>query len=207
MKQLITDALQFIGIQNYSDFDLKQDYFNNPSTVKHDARHLYRTMIATALIAQRFNEPRNGLLAFCGAFIHDLAQRTDGAGPHHGPQAAKYKWHMFDTLWDKYCLTADERSNVRAAVSHHSGGGNSGFLDNKLVNMILHDADALDRCRFYSPRARLNWNYLSLPGLKCTDNHPSQMLMDLICETESIYNATKRLPSFMPFGDFLENIR
>ena len=205
VRETVVDALQYIGIQELSDFDLKPDYFDVPDRGIHDARHLYRVMIAAALIAHKLNEPRLGLLAFCGAFIHDLARRHDGEDTQHGPRAAKTKWDMFNALWDKYALTDEERSNVRAAVSRHSGGGNAGYHDNTLVNQILHDADALDRCRFHR-HGRLDWSYLALPELKCLDDHPSQMLRTLIGETEAICGTTRFLPTYLPFKDFLENI-
>ena len=205
VRETVVDALQYIGIQELSDFDMKPEYFDVPDRGIHDARHLYRVMIAAALIAQKLNEPRAGLLAFCGAFIHDLARRHDGEDSQHGPRAAKTKWEMFNALWDKYALTDEERSNVRAAVSRHSGGGNAGYHDNTLVNQILHDADALDRCRFHR-HGRLDWSYLALPELKCLDDHPSQMLRTLIGETEAICGTTRFLPTYLPFKDFLENI-
>lgn len=206
LRETINDALSFIGIQELSDFNLKPAYFDVSDRGIHDARHLYRVMIAAALIAQKLNEPRAGLLAFCGAFIHDQARHHNGEDQQHGPRAAATKWDLFNTLWDKYGLTDVERSNVRAAVSRHSGGGNSGYQDNRLVNQILHDADALDRCRFYQ-HGRLNWSYLCLPELKCTDNHPSQLLKTLIAETEAICALTQALPTYLSFKDFLENIR
>ena len=63
LRETIVDALAFIGVQDYSDFDLKEEFFNNPERGIHDARHLYRVMIAAALIAKKLNEPRRGLLA------------------------------------------------------------------------------------------------------------------------------------------------
>ena len=206
LHDTVVDALQFICIQELSDFDLKPEFFNVPERGIHDSRHIYRVMIASALIAHKLNEPRLGLLAFCGAFIHDLARRNNGEDNQHGTRAALTKWNMFNALWDKYGLNDTEQSNVRAAVSRHSGGGNAGFQDNRLVNQILHDADALDRCRFRQ-HDRLDWKYLSLPQLKCTDDHPSQMLKTLIGETEAICGFTKYLQTFIPFQDFLENIR
>lgn len=206
VRETAVDALRFLGIHEIPDFDLKPEYFDVPDRGIHDARHLYRVMIAAALIAHKLNEPRAGLLAFCGAFIHDLARHHDGKDTQHGPRAAKNKWEMFNALWDKYGLSDAERSNVRAAVSRHSGGGNSGYQDNMLVNQILHDADALDRCRFHT-YGRLNWSYLAHPELKCTNDHPSPMLKTLIGETEAICDATKFLPTYMSFQDFLERIR
>ena len=206
LNQTVMNAIQFIGINDLSDFNLKPEYFDVPDRGIHDARHLYRVMIACTLIAHKLNEPRAGLLAFCGAFIHDMARRHDGDDQQHGPRATATKWNLFNALWDKYGLSNAERSNIRAAVSRHSGGGNSGYQDNRLVNHILHDADALDRCRFHH-HGRLNWHYLCLPELKCTDDHPSQLLKTLIAETEAICAFTKDLPTYLSFQEFIENVR
>lgn len=207
LRETIVDALAFIGVQDYSDFDLKKEFFNNPERGIHDARHLYRVMIAAALIAKRLNEPRRGLLAFCGAFLHDQARNHNGDDPGHGPRAAQSKWEMHHALWDKYQLTPDEQEYVRSAVSLHCSRHDCGFKVDPLVRQILHDADSFDRCRFYHTDDRLDWNLLTLSALKCTDDHPSPMLRTLIGETEAVWCFTKDLPSFLPFLDFLQNVR
>ncbi len=207
LRETIVDALAFIGVQDYSDFDLKEEFFNNPEHGIHDARHLYRVMIAAALIAKKLNEPRRGLLAFCGAFLHDQARNHNGDDPGHGPRAAQTKWEMHHALWEKYQLTPDEQEYVRSAVSLHCSRHDCGFNVDPLVRQILHDADSFDRCRFYHTADRLDWNLLSLPALKCTDDHPSPLLRTLIGETEAVWCFTKDLPSFLPFRDFLQNIR
>ena len=207
LRETIVDALAFIGVQDYSDFDLKEEFFNNPERGIHDARHLYRVMIAAALIAKKLNEPRRGLLAFCGAFLHDQARNHNGDDPGHGPRAAQTKWEMHHALWEKYQLTPDEQEYVRSAVSLHCSRHDCGFKVDPLVRQILHDADSFDRCRFYHTADRLDWNLLILPLLKCTDGHPSPLLRTLIGETEAVWCFTKDLPSFLPFRDFLQNIR
>ena len=207
LRQTVIDALNFIGIKELSDFDLKEEYFNNPERGIHDPRHLYRVMIASALIAQKLNEPRRGLLAFCGAFIHDQARYNNGGDPEHGPRAAKTKWDIHQAIWNKYELTPDEQEYVRSAVSLHCKGDDSGFKVDPLVRHILHDADSFDRCRFYHTDDRFNWNYLSLPALKCKEGHPDKNLRTLIGETEAIWCFTKDVASFISFKDFLENIR
>lgn len=207
LRETIADALAFIGVQDYSDFDLKKEFFNNPERGIHDARHLYRVMIAAALIAKKLNEPRRGLLAFCGAFLHDQARNHNGDDPGHGPRAAQTKWEMHHALWEKYQLTPDEQEYVRSAVSLHCSRHDCGFKVDLLVRQILHDADSFDRCRFYHTADRLDWNLLTLPQLKCTDDHPGPMLRTLIGETEAVWCFTKDLPSFLPFRDFLQNVR
>ena len=207
LRETIVDALAFIGVQDYSDFDLKEEFFNNPERGIHDARHLYRVMIAAALIAKKLNEPRRGLLAFCGAFLHDQARNHNGDDPGHGPRAAQTKWEMHHALWEKYQLTPDEQEYIRSAVSLHCSRHDCGFKVDPLVRQILHDADSFDRCRFYHTADRLDWNLLILPALKCTDDHPGPLLRTLIGETEAVWCFTKDLPSFLPFRDFLQNIR
>ena len=164
-------------------------------------------MIAAALIAKKLNEPRRGLLAFCGAFLHDQARNHNGDDPGHGPRAAQTKWEMHHALWEKYQLSPDEQEYVRSAVSLHCTRHDCGFKVDPLVRQILHDADSFDRCRFYHTADRLDWNLLILPQLKCTDDHPSPLLRTLIGETEAVWCFTKDLPSFLPFRDFLQNIR
>lgn len=207
LRQTVFDALNFIGIKDFSDFDLKKEYFNNPSRGIHDPRHLYRVMIATALVAQKIDEPRRGLLAFCGGFIHDQARINNGGDSGHGPRAAKTKWDMHNAIWKKYELTQDEQDYVRSAVSLHCTCHDCGFKVDVLVKQILHDADSFDRCRFRSTSARLDWGLLSLPALKCTDDNPNKMLRTLIGETEAVWCFTKDVASFISFKDFLENIR
>lgn len=207
LRETVIDALAFIGVKDYSDFDQKKEYFNNPGRGDHDPRHLYRVMIATALIAQKLNEPRRGLLAFCGAFIHDQARNSDKDGSGHGPRAAKTKWDIHRAKWNKYGLTPEEQDYVRSAVSLHCSRYHCGFKVDDMVKQILHDADSFDRCRFYRTKARLNWKYLSFPSLKCTNDRPSKMLNTLIGETEAIWCFTKDVASFISFKDFLENIR
>lgn len=207
LRETVVEALEFIGVQDYSDFDLKKEYFDNPERGIHDSRHIYRVMIATALIAQKLNEPRCGFLAFCGAYIHDMARINNGEDRDHGPRAAKNKWNKFNAIWDKYDLPPDEMEYACSAVSLHCSGNDSGFKVDTVVKQILHDADSFDRCRFHSTETRLNWNYLTLPALRCIDGHPDKMLRTLIGETEAIWCFTKDVASFIPFKDFLENIR
>ena len=49
LRETVIDALNFIGVKDLSDFDLKEEHFNNPERGIHDPRHLYRVMIASAL--------------------------------------------------------------------------------------------------------------------------------------------------------------
>lgn len=114
----------------------------------HGIGHIYRTMIGCALLGAILQKPREGLLAFCGAYIHDLARETDGKEPEHGANAVLNYFDKFSNLWDKYQLSHAEREQVKQAVTQHSGcewmrPKDPGYH----VMAILKDADALDRCR------------------------------------------------------------
>ena len=207
LRETVIDALNFIEVKDYADFDLRKEYFDNPERGIHDSRHLYRVMIATALIAHKLNQPRQGFLAFCGAFIHDQARIHDGDDAGHGPRAAHTKWDTHSAIWEKYSLQPNEQDYVRSAVALHCSHHDCGFKVDRLVKQILHDADSFDRCRFYHTSSRLNWSYLTLPELRCNDGRPSHMLNTLIGETEAVWCFTKDVASFITFREFLGNIR
>lgn len=160
-------------------------------------------MIACALLGKALKKPREGLLAFCGVFIHDLARRTDGAEPEHGPNAAKYFFGRFQRLWDKYGLTPEECEQVRQAVSQHSTRellrpSDAGYA----VMAILKDADALDRCRLH--RGGLNPDWLRYRESKrlidfmkqiCVKTRTVNKGLPLICITQMWFVPTWiRLP-------------
>ena len=144
----IVQACRYIGV-DVADFNLRNDMFTRPQHRPiHGIGHLYRTMIGCALLAERLQKPRIGLLAFCGAYIHDLARKSDGGEREHGLNAVKYKFSKFEALWQKYNLSRQEREWICEAVKQHSTRewmqqGDAGYD----VMAILKDADALDRCR------------------------------------------------------------
>ena len=105
-------------------------------------------MIGCALLGKLLQKPREGLLAFCGAYIHDLARETDGEEPEHGTNAAEKFFPQFTSLWDKYNLTERERKLVCQTVAQHSGREWMTQHDEGYhIMAILKDANALDRCR------------------------------------------------------------
>lgn len=144
----IAKSIEFIGVDE-ADFALKNEMFARPKHEPiHGIGHIYRTMIGCALLGELLQRPREGFLAFCGAYIHDLARETDGIEPEHGANAALKYFDRFNKLWDKYKLTQEEREQVKQAVTQHSGcewmqPKDPGYH----VMAILKDADALDRCR------------------------------------------------------------
>ena len=114
----------------------------------HGIGHIYRTMIACALLAESLGKPREGLLAFCGAYIHDLGRSNDFVDRNHGAESVARHFDKFAHLWKKYGLTPQEQDYIKKAVIQHStkewtNPGDDGYD----VMAILKDADALDRCR------------------------------------------------------------
>jgi hypothetical protein len=186
----INDALTYIGVDP-SDFHLTDSmFFRSTLDSIHGIDHIYRTMIACALIGQLTQKPRAALLAFCGAYIHDLARATDGIENVHGANAALHYFDKFSELWDKYGLTAAERQQIKEAVRQHSiketiMKGEDGYD----VMAILKDADALDRCRL----GDLNPAYLRYPQSR-----------HLVRHIEYIYSKTVDHYDDITFTDFID---
>lgn len=156
-KKDILDALDYIGIDP-KDFDLKDSYFTSDYFAhhrKHGKGHLYRVMIGTALIAKELKEPWLGKLAFCAAFLHDQNRRDNGGDHNHGLRAAQENFYRFINIWDKYGFSRYEQEYIQAACANHSSHDEHNYSSIPQVNMIIRDADALDRCRFHH-HGRLN---------------------------------------------------
>lgn len=112
MKNL-SQSLAYIGADP-AVFGLSNSMFSRPvHSPMHGIGHIFRTMIGCALLGELLQKPREGLLAFCGAYIHDLGRVHDGRDPRHGANAANRHFSKFNHLWDKYQLTEKERIYVR----------------------------------------------------------------------------------------------
>lgn len=190
-KPDIQEALRYIGADS-SDFVLYNPMFaRRVHAPIHGIGHIYRTMIACALLGKALEKPREGLLAFCGAFIHDLARHTDGVEPEHGPNAATYFFGRFQRLWDKYGLTPEECEQVRQAVSQHSTRESLHPSDEGYAVMaILKDADALDRCRLHRNGLNPDW-------LRYWESRRLIGFMEQICA------KTRSVNRGLPFADFV----
>lgn len=190
-KPDIQEALRYIGADS-SDFVLYNPMFaRRVHAPIHGIGHIYRTMIACALLGKALEKPREGLLAFCGAFIHDLARHTDGVEPEHGPNAATYFFGRFQRLWDKYGLTPEECEQVRQAVSQHSTRESLHPSDEGYAVMaILKDADALDRCRLHRNGLNPDW-------LRYRESRRLIGFMEQICA------KTRTVNRGLPFADFV----
>lgn len=185
----IDEALAYIGI-DANDFNLRNSDFTRPVHAPiHGIGHLYRTMIACALIGQLTERPREALLAFCGAYIHDLGRTNDGVDPSHGANSVRLHFARYRALWTKYHLTQLEQEWVKQAVVQHSSReymqrGDAGYA----VMAILKDADALDRCRI----GDLNPDWLRFPE--------SRRLVKAIAH---LYCKNPRFNQDMPFAEYV----
>lgn len=109
----IAKSLAYIGADPAA-FGLSNSMFSRPvHSPMHGIGHIFRTMIGCALLGELLQKPREGLLAFCGAYIHDLGRVHDGRDPRHGANAANRHFSKFNHLWDQYQLTEKERIYVR----------------------------------------------------------------------------------------------
>lgn len=130
-----------------SDFDIKPGYFVHESEL-HGALHTYRVMCHVLVLSRKLNLVHAGRLAFCAAFVHDMARRHDGFCLMHGPRAARDKVPEFTPLFHKYNLQPEDINTIKTAVSNHSQ-----YVELRknhphyLVTSLLKDADALDRIR------------------------------------------------------------
>lgn len=161
-KEDILDALNYIGIDP-KDFDLKDSHFTSDYFAHHRMHgkgHLYRVMIGTALIARELKEPWLGRLAFCAAFLHDQNRMNNGGDHNHGLRAAQKNFYLFTNIWDKYGFSRYEREYIQAACANHSSHNRHNYSSIPQVDMIVKDADALDRCRF-SQHGRLNPDFIN----------------------------------------------
>lgn len=185
----IDEALAYIGI-DANDFNLRNSDFTRPVHASiHGIGHLYRTMIACALIGQLTERPREALLAFCGAYIHDLGRTNDGVDHSHGANSVRLHFARYMPLWAKYNLTQLEQEWVKQAVVQHSSReymhrGDAGYA----VMAILKDADALDRCRI----GDLNPDWLRFPE--------SRRLVKAIAH---LYCKNPRFNQDMPFAEYV----
>ena len=149
-------------------------------------------MIACAILSELLQKPREGLLAFCGAYIHDLARETDGTEPDHGLKAVNRHFILFDNLWNKYQITPKEKHVIKQAIIQHSTHEWMTPQDEGYnVMAILKDADALDRCRI---------GHLMPEWLRYDES------LFIITTIKSIYNKTYLINEDINFKDFLQKI-
>jgi hypothetical protein len=132
---------------DYSQFNLKQEDFDHPSFL-HGIAHTYRVMCLILFIGERAGLKREVKVAFCGAYIHDLARKHDGYCNQHGGWSARYKLPGYLQLFEKMGITKQEMDWIKIAVKNHSEAAELSPDDEAYaVTALLKDADALDRFR------------------------------------------------------------
>ncbi len=132
---------------DYSLFRLKQEYFDQNSTI-HGINHTYRVMVMVLYIGQTINLKRDVTLAFCAAFIHDFARKHDGFCNQHGLWASQHKLPEFGSFFKAMGIDEKEIEIIGEAVRKHSE-----LIELEVDHIayqttaLLKDADALDRIR------------------------------------------------------------
>lgn len=148
VKDTILDIFDFVKV-DHRDFNLKNcPMFKDKLGELVSTTHIYRTMILSASIAKARGCWREGFLALCAAFIHDLSRSCGCIGVWHGRDSVKRFFPEYELLWNKYDMTDEEKEWVKAAVVKHpfdkiGKEGDPGYI----VAAMLKDADVLERMR------------------------------------------------------------
>jgi hypothetical protein len=130
-----------------SRFKVIADSFDHPSWL-HGVDHTLRVMAMTWCIGSELGMEKERDLAFCAAYIHDLARKHDGVCAEHGPEAAEFKLPLFADFFRSQGVDDEGLESIRTAVYWHSLPGEIPLDDpHYKVTALLEDADALDRIR------------------------------------------------------------
>ncbi|MBE0662637.1 MAG: HD domain-containing protein [Bacteroidales bacterium] len=141
-------------------FILNESHFDHQSLL-HGINHTYRVMCHVMLLGEKLEWERETRLAFCAAFIHDMARKHDGYCSKHGLWSTENKLPVFAEFFMSQGANAYELEEIGTAVRNHS----EGFELHKdhafwKTTALLKDADALDRIRL--GHGNLNVTYLRL---------------------------------------------
>ncbi len=177
---------------DFTLFRLKQDYFDHQSNI-HGINHTYRVMYHVLQIAAEAGLKREGVAAFCAAYIHDLARLNDGYCTQHGAWASERKFYLFKDLFYKVGLNDEDLEKIEIAVINHSITKELDKNNNAYrVTALLKDADALDRIRLGD--GNLDISFLRF--------HESQKM---VSRAKEIFFATDKM-SFRSFAELLKFI-
>ena len=128
-------------------FTLLPRYFDNQSFV-HGINHTYRVMYHCLELGEAMQSSKASLLAFMGAFIHDMARQHDGYCTEHGSWAATRKLPFFRGLFLESGASEEDLELIATAVRQHSLPIEINASDPAWqMSSLLKDADALDRIR------------------------------------------------------------
>jgi len=132
---------------DFSQFNLKQEDFDHPSFL-HGIVHTYRVMCLILFLGEKAGLKREARVAFCAAYIHDLARKHDGFCNQHGEWSSRYKLPAYAKKFRKLGISDDEIEWIKIAVKNHSERTElSKDHEAYTVTALLKDADALDRFR------------------------------------------------------------
>ena len=177
---------------NFTLFKLKQDYFDHQSNI-HGINHTYRVMYHVLQIASAVGLKREGVVAFCAAYIHDLARLNDGYCTQHGAWASARKLHLYTNLFHEIGLKETDIENIEVAVTNHSITKELEKENNSyVITALLKDADALDRIRLGDQN--LDIRYLRFPESE-----------KMVASAKEIFFATDKM-SFRSFAEILKYI-
>lgn len=137
------------GLQNLAEKLILEDSFFDRSNRIHAKAHTYRVMCHVITIAEMAGQSREGCLALCAAFIHDMARNDDGYCKLHNKWAAEVKLPEFENFFYQSGILRKDREEIRVAVNFHSIEQElDRFHPFAKTTALLKDADALDRFRY-----------------------------------------------------------
>ncbi|MDZ4759144.1 MAG: HD domain-containing protein [Bacteroidota bacterium] len=127
---------------------LKDEFFDINNNI-HNKAHTYRVMCHIITLSERVGQIREGSLAMCAAFLHDMARTDSGFCKLHNKWAAEVKLPQYEEFFFECGVSRKDREEIRVAINFHS-------IDQELdrfhpfakTTAILKDADALDRFRY-----------------------------------------------------------
>ncbi|KAF0179409.1 MAG: hypothetical protein FD164_2045 [Nitrospirae bacterium] len=151
-----------LGIRE-EHFRLEQTHFDRESHL-HGIAHTYRVMTHCLVLGAASGYHRESLIAFCGAFIHDMARQNDGRCEYHGQWAAERKLHQHSKRFFSEGITDGEVSVIAEIVTGHSLPGDVQVEKKNIPLAILKDADALDRIRLGEGNLKPEFLRLSQSG-------------------------------------------
>jgi HD superfamily phosphodiesterase len=163
---------------SFRPFQLKEKYFDHHSEV-HGISHTYRVMYHVLNIGRLAGLNHEIKLAFCAAFIHDMARKHDGYCIEHGVWSTKSKFPLFSKLFLETGVDSEGLKAIKLAVSNHSIRHEI-RKDHPFSTTValLKDADALDRIRI--GENNLKPEYLRFP-----------VSLTLIDFAKELYHRTK----------------
>ena len=172
-----------------SRFNLEEGYFDHQSNL-HGIKHTYRVMTHCLILGHRLGHEHEGKVAFCAAYIHDMARKNDRTCHGHGRWSAETKLPIFTPFFNSIGISGNDIEAIKTAVTWHSLPDEieEGHKFDRTV-ALLKDADALDR-------VRLNPAYFDLHYLRFPDTK------NLVQYAEKLYRATND-SDFKLFSDYL----